>query len=160
MLSFELSAIDIVLVLSVIVLIILYITKSSSVTPKETKSPLINREKNKSSPISSLEKLSSRVTYEEKNVEQPVEKSVKKRDFKNFISSSKNSTNSFFSNFKKPLTDKESPTKSSEIERTYTVACPRGFGDIQMLGGDNSVSQKCLGCPRIMDCYLENRVEN
>lgn len=159
MLSFELSAIDIVLVLSVIVLLILYITKSSSITPKETKSPLINRKKNKSSPISSLETLSSRVTYEEKKGEQPVEKSVKKRDFNKFISSSKNSANNLFSNFKKPLTN-ESVTESSDPQRTYTVVCPKGFGNLQLLGGDNSVSQKCLGCPRIMDCYLENRVEN
>jgi len=44
---------------------------------------------------------------------------------------------------------------ASAPERDYTK-CPRGFGNIRTLGKDNSVSEKCLGCYRIMECYSES----
>jgi hypothetical protein len=43
---------------------------------------------------------------------------------------------------------------ASAPQRDYTK-CPRGFGNIRTLGEDNSVSEKCLGCYRIMECYSE-----
>jgi len=33
--------------------------------------------------------------------------------------------------------------------------CPRGFGYIKKIGDDGSVSERCLGCYRIMECYSE-----
>jgi hypothetical protein len=125
MLSFELSAIDLILVLSVIVMLILYMTKMSTITP------------------------------EKKQVERSVEKEKKTKFLKKFINSSKNSTVSVSSKF-----EKQPKEKSSQIQQTYSIACPRGFGYIELLDSDNSVSQKCLGCYKIMECYLENRVEN
>lgn len=125
MLSFELTAIDLVLVLSVIFMLILYMTKMSTINP------------------------------EKKQVEKTVEKKDKTKFFKKFTNPSKISTDSSSSKF-----DRQSIEKPSKIEQTYTIACPRGFGYIEMLDSDNSVSQKCLGCYKIMECYLENRVEN
>jgi hypothetical protein len=125
MLSFELTAIDLILVLSVIVMLILYMTKMSTITP------------------------------EKKQVEKTVEKKDKTKFFKKFTNPSKNSIDSLSSKFEKQLEE-----KPSQIDQTYTIACPRGFGYIEMLGSDNSVSQKCLGCYKIMECYLEHKVEN
>ena len=34
--------------------------------------------------------------------------------------------------------------------------CPRGFGNIRKLGSEVSVSERYLGCYRIMECYGEN----
>ena len=42
-----------------------------------------------------------------------------------------------------------------KFESDYTQ-CPRGFGNIKKLDDDNSVSDKCLGCFRIMQCYGED----
>jgi hypothetical protein len=94
MLSFELSAIDIILTIAVVVLLILYITKM----------PARNHE------------------------EEPFRQS------------------------KVNAAPPERP--ASAPQRDYTK-CPRGFGNIRTLGEDNSVSEKCLGCYRIMECYSE-----
>ena len=95
MLSFELSAIDIILAMAVIVLLILYITKMPT------------------------------RSHEEKPVRQP----------------------------KANVAPPERP--ASIPQRDYTE-CPRGYGNIRTLGEDNSVSEKCLGCYRIMECYSES----
>ncbi len=95
MISFELSAIDLILVIAVIVLLILYLTKFS-----------VN-------------------TFEPKSFRQPRAKDAKQE----------RSTLRFQSNY---------------------TECPRGFGNIKKLGEDNSVSERCLGCYKIMECYSEN----
>jgi hypothetical protein len=41
------------------------------------------------------------------------------------------------------------PTKDDYSE------CPRGFGSIRNLSDDNSVSERCLGCYQIMECYSD-----
>ena len=92
MLSFELSAIDIILVLSVMVLFVLYWTKLSKIA------------------------------------ELPI---------------------------KKPATTHTTLKKTTKNPEDYTE-CPRGFGYIQKIGDDGSVSDRCLGCYKIMDCYGEN----
>jgi uncharacterized protein with FMN-binding domain len=97
MLSFELSAIDIILVISVVVLFILYITKMQA------------------------------RNYEEELPRQPKVNTVVE----------------------------EKPAPASVPHGDYTE-CPRGFGSIRKLGEDNSVSEKCLGCYRIMECYNES----
>lgn len=33
--------------------------------------------------------------------------------------------------------------------------CPRGFGNIKKITPDNTVSDRCLGCYQIMECYSE-----
>ena len=43
----------------------------------------------------------------------------------------------------------------SRLQADYTE-CPRGFGYIRKIGDDGSVSERCLGCYEIMECYNEN----
>jgi len=94
MLSFELTAIDIILVISVIVLLVLYWTKLSKI-PEEQ--------------------------------------------------------------FFRGLTAKnESPEKIVSNLQSGYAECPRGFGYIKRIGDDGSVSERCLGCYRIMECYSES----
>ncbi len=95
MLSFELSAIDLILVLSVIVLLILYMTKLSVKTPEEN-------------------------------------------------------------SFRQPIVKNANLERSVSMPQNDYTECPRGFGNIRKLGEDNSVSERCLGCYRIMECYSEN----
>ena len=95
MISFELSAIDLVLVIAVIVLLILYLTKVS-----------VN-------------------TFEPKYVSQSITADA----------------------------NQERRTLRSQIDVTE---CPRGFGNIKKFGGDKSISDRCLGCYRVMECYNEN----
>lgn len=87
MLAFELSAIDLILVITVIALLVLYWTKLSKINEEQ-------------------------IIMETKPTE-------------------KNATN----------------TKNNYTE------CPRGFGYIKKITDDGSVSEKCLGCYRIMECY-------
>ena len=93
MLSFELSAIDIILVLAVLVLLVLYWTKLSKIPDEQ----FFRRSTAK---VASPEILESRP------------------------------------------------------QRDY-IECPRGFGKIKMVSDDGSVSERCLGCYRIMECYSE-----
>ncbi len=95
MMSFELTAIDLILVIAVIVLLILYLTKFS-----------VN-------------------TFDEKSFRQTIAKDAKQERF------------------------------ALRSQSDYTE-CPRGFGNIKKLGEDNSVSERCLGCYKIMECYSEN----
>ena len=39
--------------------------------------------------------------------------------------------------------------------QTDYTECPRGFGNVKKLSEHNSVSEKCIGCYRIMECYTE-----
>ena len=94
MISFELSAIDIILSIAVVVLLILYLKKFSV--------PQIGKQ---SFPPSIA------TTIEDRSIS-----NHKKEDY-------------------------------SE--------CPRGFGSIKNLSDDNSVSERCLGCYQIMECYSE-----
>ena len=95
MLSFDLSAIDLILVLSVLLLLILYMTKLSG-NPEVKK---FNLERKK-------------VLVAKKNL------SVSQNEF---------------------------------------TKCPRGFGNIKKFSDDYSVSDKCLGCHMIIECFSEKR---
>jgi hypothetical protein len=93
MLSFELSAIDIILVTAVIVLFMLYWSKLSNIPDKKI--------------------------------------------------------------FRGIMTRNTTPEKvTPHAQKDYTE-CPRGFGNIKRIASDGSVSEKCLGCYRIMECYSE-----
>jgi hypothetical protein len=52
--------------------------------------------------------------------------------------------------------------KSASRERVESgsqgdyAECPRGFGNIRKIGDNGSVSERCLGCYRIMECYGES----
>lgn len=94
MFSFELSAIDIVLVIAVIILLILYVKKFSVGFPEE-------------------------------------------KDFRKKVS-------------KKSSQKLKQTSPDSKINY---AKCPRGYGNIRKIGPDNSVSEKCLGCYKIMECY-------
>ena len=48
-----------------------------------------------------------------------------------------------------------SPEKVTSNSQSGYVECPRGFGYIRKIGDDGSVSERCLGCYRIMECYSE-----
>jgi hypothetical protein len=94
MLSFELSAIDIILVMSIVVLFLLYWTKLSSIPDERF--------------------------------------------------------------FRGKLTKNTDPERfTSNPKKDYTE-CPRGFGNIKKINDDGSVSERCLGCYRIMECYSES----
>jgi len=94
MIPFELTAIDLILTIAVIVLIVLYWTKLSKIPDEQIFRGLIARDTNPEKVISN------------------------------------------------PQSD-------------YTE-CPRGFGDIRKIGDDGSVSERCLGCYRVMECYGES----
>lgn len=93
MLSFELSAIDVILGMAVIVLFVLYWSKLSGIPDKRI-----------------FRGLTTRNTTPEPVTPQP--------------------------------------------QKGYSE-CPRGFGNIKKIDSDGSVSEKCLGCYRIMECYSE-----
>jgi len=93
MLSFELSAIDIILVIAVIVLIVLYWAKLSKIPDEQF--------------------------------------------------------------FRGSIAKDTSPEKSASDPQSGYAECPRGFGNIRKLDNDGSVSDRCLGCYRIMECYSE-----
>lgn len=92
--SFDLSAIDLILVLSVVLLLVLYLTKLSG--------------------------------------------SPQKKSFKKVLP--------------KPANIEKKLPVSSQNQHTK---CPRGFGDIKKFNQDNSISERCLGCYMIMECYTE-----
>ena len=94
MLSFELTAIDLILAIAVIVLLVLYWTKLSKI---------------------------------------PEEQLLRGSTAKN-----------------------ESPEKIATNPQSGYAECPRGFGYIKKIGDDGSVSERCLGCYRIMECYSES----
>ena len=107
MLSFELSAIDIILVISVIVLLILFITKMSG-------------RKHEEESLKSFTKMPAR-KHEE--------------------------------SFRQTKVNNVAPERTVLAPQNDYTKCPRGYGNIRKLGEDNSVSEKCLGCYRIMECY-------
>jgi len=94
MISFELSAIDIILAIAVVVLLILYL-KHFSLT-----------------------------SFGKKNLPENI------------------------------ITDTEIQSFSIPKKDDYSE-CPRGFGSIKNLSNDNSVSERCLGCYQIMECYSD-----
>jgi len=94
MLSFELSAIDLILAIAVIILLVLHLTNSSG------------------------------------NIFDQIFSKRKKRKQKDYEGTAL-----------KPTGD-------------YTE-CPRGFGNIKKLSANNQVSERCLGCYQIMECYNE-----
>lgn len=103
MLSFELSAIDIVLVIAVVILLLLYLKKFSVSFPEEK-------------------------YFRRKAAKESTQKIKQKSANMNL--------------------------------RVDNAKCPRGYGNIRRLGPDNSVSDKCLGCYKIMDCYSAKKEVN
>ena len=97
MLSFEVSAIDLILVISVVVLFLLYWTRLSKSNEKE---------------------MLDEATVKTKSLE-----------------------------------------RNKKSVQTNYVECPRGFGNIKMVSDDGSVSERCLGCYRIMECYSGDNEE-
>ena len=95
MLAFELSAIDLILSIAVVVLLLMYVTKMEPSQPQQT---------------------------------------------------------SFFKQLKKLRNAKNIKLPKIQIHTEY-AECPRGFGNIKRIGEDNSVSERCLGCYRITECY-------
>jgi hypothetical protein len=105
MLIFELTAIDLILVIAVVILLILYITKLAN-------SP-----------------------------EQVLRRSIR--------------------NYAKQETKVEPMRAGTQTKRQYGYTeCPRGFGNIKKLSYDGSVSDRCLGCYRIMECYGESEIDD
>lgn len=94
MLSFELTAIDIILVLAVLVLFVLYWTKLSKIPDERFFQGLITRA--------------------------------------------------------------ASPLKFTSSTQDDYTRCPRGFGNIKKIGDDGSVSERCLNCYKITECYTES----
>lgn len=92
MLTFELSAIDLILTIAVVVLLLMYITKLEPKYPDQA---------------------------------------------------------SFLKEIKK---QEKVKVKKSCLENNYTE-CPRGFGNIKKIGDNNSISERCLGCYRLVECY-------
>jgi hypothetical protein len=95
MLTFELSAIDLILAVSVVILMVLYLTK---IDPQY---------------------------QEQASLLKQIKKNTKQKNLK------------------------------VQIKSNY-AECPRGFGNIKRISEDNSISDRCLGCYRIMDCYEKN----
>jgi len=98
MISFELSAIDLILVLAVMVLLMLYWTKLSKIPEKQV--------------------------------------------------------------LRRTTTKAASPERHAAKPQNSYAECPRGFGYIKKIGDDGSVSERCLGCYKIMECYGESEDVN
>jgi len=94
MIPFELTAIDLILTIAVIILIILYWTKLSKIP------------------------------------EEPI--------------------------FRGSIARNTIPEKVTSNPQSDYTECPRGFGNIRKIGDDGSVSERCLGCYKIMECYSES----
>jgi len=94
MLSFEVTAIDIILAISVIVLLVLYWTKLSKIA------------------------------------EPP---------------------------FKISRTKYSSTNKTTANPQKGYAECPRGFGHIKKIGDEGTVSERCVSCYRVIDCYSESK---
>lgn len=62
---------------------------------------------------------------------------------------------SFLKKVKKLNKEKQKETKIQSD--TEFVECPRGFGNIRLIGVDNSVSDRCLSCYRLTECYSKNK---
>ena len=108
MLSFELSAIDLILSLAVIVLLAIYLTKISKQPDLET-----------------FNKIRKKFSLSQRN---------------NFGLSTQTTV----------------PDSKKSIDQSIkTTKCPRGFGDIKKFNDDNSVSERCLNCHLIIDCFSE-----
>ena len=125
MLSFEVSAIDVVLVITVVVLLILYMKKFSVTFPDEQYFKKISR------------------VEEEKKIGQTISKD-------NFSSYPRN-----YENIERISRIEESKEIEQTISEDDYSTCPRGFGNIKKLDENNSVNDKCLGCYKIMQCYGE-----
>ncbi len=94
MLSFEVTAIDLILVIAVMVLLVLYWTKLSKIPDEQF--------------------------------------------------------------FRGSIAKIASPERLATRPQSGYAECPRGFGYIKKIGDDGSVSERCLGCYRIMECYGES----
>jgi hypothetical protein len=63
---------------------------------------------------------------------------------------------------KKPVMEDTKLEKGKETERPSTnheadsTKCPFSFGYLKKLSKEASIPDKCLSCPRIMDCYVAN----
>jgi len=57
--------------------------------------------------------------------------------------------------FRGSIAKDTSPEKIATNPQSGYAECPRGFGNIRKLDNDGSVSDRCLGCYRIMECYSE-----
>jgi len=95
MISFQVTAIDIILVISVMVLLILYLTNFSVRTSAEK-------------------------------------------------------------TFRRPISKDVNLERLELKPQSYNAECSRGFGNIKKLGADNSISERCLGCYRLCECYNES----
>lgn len=58
--------------------------------------------------------------------------------------------------FRGILTKNTGPEKITSHPQNDYTECPRGFGNIKKINDDGSVSERCLGCYRIMGCYSES----
>lgn len=94
MLSFEVTAIDLILVIAVMVLLVLYWTKLSKIPDEQF--------------------------------------------------------------FRRSTAKDTSPEILATRPQSGYAECPRGFGYIKKIGDYGSVSERCLGCYRIMECYGES----
>ena len=97
MLSFEITAIDLILVIAVIVLLLLYVVKLANSPEEFIKKSLEDREKSRSRERVEL-----------------------------------------------------------KLNTTYNE-CPRGFGKIKGIDYGDSISDRCLTCYRISECYSEEK---
>jgi len=125
MLSFEMSAIDLILAVAVIILLILYLTKSSAKPPVEEKL-LVEKESSSREPV-------MEATLPET------------------IISEATTTEATMPEATVPEEEIESPVSSQP--QTGSATCPYGFGYLRKLDKEASIPDGCLGCSRIMECY-------
>lgn len=55
--------------------------------------------------------------------------------------------------FLKHLKKEEKPKRVKIRASNNYEECPRGFGIIKRIDKDNTISERCLGCYKIMECY-------
>jgi hypothetical protein len=65
---------------------------------------------------------------------------------------SRNSEVETFSKLRKTVSNEK---KEMFVSENKPTKCPRGFGDIKKFNDDNSVSERCLSCHLIIECFSE-----
>ena len=125
MLSFEITAIDLILAISVIVLLLLYLTKFLAKNPVE------------------------------ESIMQPIERNVGLKYFERSIAKVKNMLNTLVTISKREY----STNKSESISQINTIECPYGIDNIRGPNCNKVMSEKCLGCDKLVMCYDENSLK-
>ena len=50
---------------------------------------------------------------------------------------------------------REKQLEKIQVSSNHDNKCPRGFGQIRIIGENNTISERCLQCYMLTECYTE-----